>query len=123
MPSIQLPAGLDADLAKEWFGDQFGALEPVVQLWLGLGRFPLMDWSDHFDTRVYVRFTDGTVIWRPNEFAPYRVLGVNFSGGPFPEGMDAGLAKRLFGKAENDGRVFRFRQMDPVCRLWLGLRR
>ena len=77
------PIGVDRGLAELWFGSaendgqvfRFDENHPVCRLWLGLGRFPSLVWTDDFDSRTYFRFEDGTVIWRPSPDVDYRLLG------------------------------------------------
>jgi len=129
---LNYPEGLDKDLATLWFGKavndgkefRFAEDDPVSQRWLVLGRFPSLVWAQDFGTRSYFRFADGTVIWRPNADVSFRVLESGpVAEGAYPAGVDKDLARRWFGRAQNDGKVFRFDENHPVCQLWLRLGR
>jgi murein DD-endopeptidase MepM/ murein hydrolase activator NlpD len=115
----RFPEGVDQELLADWFGEtendgrrfRFEPDDAVCRLWLRLGRFPRLEWTDDFDSRTYFRFADGTVIWRPSEASPYRLMGVSVPVSIYPEGMDRDLAERWFGE--------RFNARGGVSRLWL----
>jgi len=95
MPASPYPDGVTPKLARRWFDSSindgqtiaFDDHDAVSKLWLGLGRFPSLVWTDDFDTRTYFRFADGTVIWRPNPQADYRMLQIARRAlGPHPDG-------------------------------------
>lgn len=114
-----VPDGVDEALVAKWFGKavndgqeyRFDPNDPVCRLWLELGRFPRLIWVNDFGGRLYFRFADGTVIYRPAPNAGFRVLGAKTGDGLYPDGMDAGLAEEWFGD--------RFSESGPVSRLWL----
>jgi murein DD-endopeptidase MepM/ murein hydrolase activator NlpD len=115
-----LPEGVGADLVAQWYGEareggrtyRFAPDHPVGRLWLGLGRFPRLEWVGSFDVRLYFRFADGTVIYRPSaDTSGYRVMGANTTGGLYPDGMDQDLAELWFGS--------KFNPAGAVSNLWL----
>ncbi|HEY7031315.1 MAG TPA: peptidoglycan DD-metalloendopeptidase family protein [Thermomicrobiales bacterium] len=115
-----LPDGIGADLVTRWYGQaregartyRFAQDHPVGRLWLGLGRFPELEWVGTFDVRRYFRYADGTVIYRPDaDTSGYRVMGANTNGGLFPDGMDQDLAELWFGE--------KFNPAGAVSQLWL----
>ena len=73
------PEGMDRDLAERWFGPRFNPNGPVSQWWLAngkaTGRWPGLMSIETYDARTYYSFTDGTILWKPNNDAPIRLLG------------------------------------------------
>jgi hypothetical protein len=81
-------SGVDVELAKSWFGSVTKGgrtyaltdpLGPAANLWLERGKqtgsFPdLVSVDEFLDGRMYLRFRDGFVLWRPNRSVPLAVL-------------------------------------------------
>jgi hypothetical protein len=119
--------GMDRSLAQRWYGrrttpDGLRRFEPTAAecvLWKKLGRFPRLLKVDRFDTREYLIFSDGTIIWRPNENNPYRVMAASGPAGSFPAGMDAALARRWFGRVTVGERTYHFSPGGAVSLVWL----
>ena len=121
------PAGMDAGLARRWYGRRltpegrrrFDETAAECVLWKRLGRYPKLFRVDRFGPREYLRYADGTIVWRPNDQAEYRVMGPPGPNAVFPEGMDAALARRWFGRVPAGERTYHFAQSGAVSRLWL----
>jgi hypothetical protein len=85
-PAPDYPEGLDADLAERWFGKvivggawyTFDPNGSLSRLWLAegakTGGYPALTSVETFGARMYWRFDNGMVVWRPNATAPLRLL-------------------------------------------------
>jgi hypothetical protein len=121
------PEGMDLGLAQRWYGRRSLAQEvrrfdesaAECLLWKQLGGFPRLLKVERFDTREYLRFADGTIIWRPNDQDPYRIMGPSGPDGSLPEGMDVALARRWFRRVTLGERTYHFSPNGPVSRRWL----
>lgn len=132
-------AGNDEGILSRWFGKvdaengQHVAFTPrgrVPRLWgfggAATGQYPTIEGVQVFpdnpqQTRRYFRFANGLTIFRTTNQDPWR-LGLDGSAteGPFPKGMDAGLAARWFGTADaEDGDHIGFNAEHPLGKLWL----
>ncbi len=88
VPALDYPEGLDSGIAAIAFGKVTGSDGmvygfneggPVTQLWLSegkkTGQFPQLTSAQIFTDRRYFIFSNGMVIWRPNNETPLAVLG------------------------------------------------
>jgi hypothetical protein len=126
------PEGMDKDLAQRWYGHQavgpgvrqFDEAAEECRLWKRLGHFPTLFAVERYEdapdiTREYLRFSDGTIIWRPNDHDHYRVMAPAGPDGSVPEGMDTDLARRWFGRVTAGERTWHFSPNGVVSRRWL----